>query len=64
MFHTEWIGNVLGEEDLSQHYGEFRHYHVEKVAYNSSRGETDKMDVRAFSFLKEEMSFENSLYIS
>ena len=54
----------MGEEDLSQHYGEFRHYHVEKVAYNSSRGETDKMDVRAFSFLKEEMSFENSLYIS
>ena len=35
----------LGEDNLSNNYGEFRHYHVEKVAYNAARRENEKIDV-------------------
>jgi len=33
----------LGEDELSSNYGEFRHYYVEKAAYN--KGKNEKVDV-------------------
>ena len=47
----------LGEDNLSNNYGEFRHYHVEKVAYNAAQREIEKMDVSHIFFYISIISF-------